>query len=496
MTENKMIIQQQSAKQITFISIGALILGHLMIPTNLPISFVGFFLASFLIYYHTLHKNDFFSFIMVIYFTNHFYYFNGYGGGFNIVAFLTIFSYLLINKKMPFEVKSNEKLFKVFTLFLLISSILGWSTNFVGKTHHLVISGLSFIGIILLLLVSSRLLITKIRIVIFLKISFILVVYSIIASINKYINFIPFDTPMLPKYALETGRVLVGGGILNSSSIYGEHSMLMLMLFTIYLLFGKNQYLSKIILYFGVILSFVNVFFSISRSVFILTVFGLIIIIILQYRISKINIHRQLSQIFIIIFISFLVIMIVNISGLGLVFERLAAFEEQYEKSGGSGFSLERVFDGSVFGRKESFDLGYDRYYSKDSWLIGFGWGTTDNNRFAFYVDTSIRQGTAHSQIFAILFLFGWVGLIAYFGLYLLAIFKSFSISGSYRFGFYENRLFAFSIGIILLMYIINEIKIDSISYQYYFGATIILLGLSFANINTFNLLRNSSQSR
>lgn len=483
--------KQQSAAHITFISLGALFLGHLMIPTNLPISLIGFLLTTAFVYHFTLEKNDVFSFIMVIYFTNHFDYFDGYGGGFNILAFLSILYFIFSNKRMPLELRSNQKFVTTFIYIFLLSSILGWSVNFAGAAHHLVISIISFLGILLLFIVASRLYISKIRILIFLKISIILTFYSLFASVNKYLNIIPFNTPMLPKYALNEMKIAVGGGVLNNSSIYGEQSMLMIILYGSFLLYGNNRYLSKRILYLAIILSLINVFFSISRSVLILSVVGFLLLIIFQYKIAPIKIGRQVATVLLIFVTGFAVIQVVNYSGLGLVFERLNAFEDQYEKSGGSGFSIDRIFDGSVFGRKESFDLGYERYHSKDSWLIGYGWGNADSNRIAFYVDTSTLQGTSHSQIFAVLFLFGWLGIFAYFGLYFYAIYKSFLISGTNISGMYDYRLFAFSLTLILLLFIVNEIKVDSISYQYYFGATIILLGLSFANINTFNLIKN-----
>jgi len=490
-TKQKMIyLKQQSAKKITYISLGALILGHLMIPTNLPISFIGFLLTATLVYYFTLGRNDVFSFIMVIYFTNHFNYFDGYGGGFNIVAFLCVLFFFIDKKRMPIELRSSQKFSTILIYVFLLSSILGWSVNFAGAMHHLVISIISFTGIILLFIVTSSLYISKIRITIFLKISIILAFYSLLASANKYLNIIPFNTPMLPKYALNEMKTVVGGGVLSNSSIYGEQSMLMIILFGTYLLFSKNRYLSKNILYSGILLSFINVFFSISRSVFILSLVGLILIIIFQYKVTLVNIRKQVATVFLILVSGFLVLQIVNYSGLGFVFERLSQFDEQYAKSGGGGFSIDRIFDGSVFGRKESFDLGYDRYHSRDNWLIGYGWGTSDNNRIAFYVDTSTLQGTSHSQIFAVLFLFGWFGLFSYYGLYFYAIYKSFFISGIKMGESFDYRLFAFSLAFILLLFIVNEIKVDSISYQYYFGATIILLGLSFANINSFNLIK------
>ncbi len=488
------LYKEHSTRNILYISFGALILGHLLIPTNLVVSTFGFIIITLFIYNLTLRKKDFFSFIMVIYFTNHFNYFFGYGGGFNIVAFFSILLFIILNKRMPLELKTNNRLITILISILLMSSVLGWFFNFVGENHHLVISVISFFGIILLLFVTTRLFISKSRIKIFLKLSLILAVYSIIASINSYFGLLTSKSPMLPIRLISDSTDFDFGGVFGSSPVYGENSMLLIILFMIFFLFSKNQLLSSKILFISIIFSFINVLFSASRSAFLLSLIGLLLIIIFQFKITVINIKKQVSTIFIVFFTSIIIILFARGIGLNYVFERLSNFEDQYYSSGGSGLTYDRFTDGSVFGRKESFYLGIERYFSKDSWLIGYGWNTSDNNRYAFYTDTSVLQGSAHSQIFAVIFLLGWIGFFAYYCLYFISIFKSFRLSGSKISGVYHNRLLAFAFSLIMLMFIIKEIKVDSISVQYYFGATIILLGLSFANINTIEMI--SSQKK
>ncbi len=112
--------------------------------------------------------------------------------------------------------------------------------------------------------------------------------------------------------------------------------------------------------------------------------------------------------------------LIVNRLGLGYVFTRLDEIQEVNKSAG--GVSVDRILEGSAFNRETAFTIAKERYKSKESWFIGYGWGLTKNNRDAFFVNPKILRTSPHSQIFAILFLFGWIGLFAYYGM----IFKNY----------------------------------------------------------------------
>jgi hypothetical protein len=482
---------QKTTKQLTFISLGALILGAIMVNTYFPNKFLniaGLFLTSLFVYSFTLRKNDVFSFIMVIYFCSLFPYSPSYGGGFNFVAFINILFYFVSKRRMPYDYKFNDKWLNRFTFLLVLSSILGWFTNYAGSEIEIFYSIFSFFGVIFLLLVSSRIIINTERVKIFLKLNFVLIIYSTIASINKYLKIITFSTPMMPIYGSDTGEGYIeGGGIIGSSPWYGEHSMILSILFIVFLILGNKKYGSNLMLSLGVLISFLNIFMSISRSVFILSLVGIVIIYILQFKLTSINITKQIGQITIIILLGFVTLWVVEFAGLKYVFERLDEIETKNKVAG--GISIDRIVDGSAFNRETAFDEGYRRYASKDSWIIGYGWGVGNNNRIAYYVDPSIPRGTAHSQIFAVLFLLGWLGFIAYFSLYFFLIKKSFTMIGFKAKYLITNRLFAFFSMITSLLFLFNEIKVDSISLPTYFGSTIILLGLAYANLNSVRLL-------
>jgi hypothetical protein len=291
---------KSSATKITLISLVSMFLALSMINTYIPnvsLNIIGLLVTSYFIFHNTLRKNDLFAFIMVMYFCSLFPYLTAKGGAFNHVGFVTGLLYLMARKKLPGEYTFNDKYFKLFAFIFFISSVVGWLSKYTGDKTDLLFSVFSFLGVMILFLVASRIIVTGERIKIFIQINMVLIVYSTIASLNKYIDIVPFNTPLLPIYAMEDAEYLnyfEGGGIIGSSPLYGEHSMILAMLFATYAIIASKQFeIRKSILIFFTILSVVNVFMSISRSVFLLTCFGILMIIILQFKFEKVRIPVQ-----------------------------------------------------------------------------------------------------------------------------------------------------------------------------------------------------------
>jgi hypothetical protein len=477
----------QSTKQITITSLGALVLGHLMINTyfsNIIVNIVGLLLTSYWIYVRTLKKNDFFSFVMVMYFCTPFPYLLAKGGGFNIVSFVIVFIYLISKNKLPSEIRLKDKLFYVFVAVLVISSVLGWVINFTGTSIQFVYSFITFFGVIFLMLVSSRIIITPSRIKIFIQLNIVLITYSLFVGLNRFIHIINFETPMLPVYG-NWGSIrsyFESGGIIGSSPYYAEYSLILLMLFSVfYFIKGNSIHINKKVMLTAIIIGYINIFMSISRSAFLLSFIGLLMIFILQLKVKRIKIRKLIRYSIIIILIGGSILLIVQMTGLNYMFERLDAIEET--KSNQGSFSLEKVYDGSIFQRKVAFDIAYERFYSKNSWVIGYGWGLTQNNRDAWFVDPSIKRVSVHSNYFAMLFSFGWLGAIAYFLLILRGITKSyFSIDDSNSTDF--SRIFSLFFVVSLTVFLINEIKVDCLHSPAYFGTTMMWIGLAYSASN------------
>lgn len=488
-TNNKIVIHIIKTSMI------ALLIGHLMQTTNILFFVVGLVICSLYVFYNTLQKNDIFSFVMVMFFCNFFPYQLSRGGAFNYVSVINIVLYLGLSTKSIFEIKQMNKKFYFLIAAWVISSILGWLFNFVGMPIDLFLSIFSFTGVIVLLLLAGHIYLNQERIIVFLKLNFFLIIYSTIASINTYLKIIPLS-PMMPRY----GERLQGfksyfeaGGIIGSSPFYGQHSLLLAILFITFYFIGystNHNAFSRKYLFIGALISIINVFMSISKAVLFSLIIGFVLYIFNQRKIIKIQLSKQVSQFLLLIFIVFITLLLVKVAGIDYVFDRI---EEQTERNRSSGklISVESFIDGSAFNRGTAFFEGKKKYQSKNSWLVGYGWGLTVNNRHAFYVDIGIRRGSAHSQYLAIFFLFGWLGTIAFWSLHLYSIWRSFSYSG-YRKYPTANRIFALASLGMLIMLMLTGLTADNISYSGYFTSTMIILGLSYANLN---MRRNEIES-
>lgn len=482
-----MAIHTPAAKKLTYISLGALLLGHLMMAGNDLLFAIGIAATSLFVFYHTLRKNDFFSFVMVMYFCSLFpYYTIGRGGVFSIVAFVCVSIYFLIKTSFPAETPLNGKILKVLLFLFIISSVTGWLTNFAGSKNDLFLSVLSFFGVVFLFIMASRTIFNSNRISLFIKINIVLITYSTIASVNKYINIIPFGTPMMPRYGhdIETLGYYESGGIIGPSPMYGQHSLLLLILFfSFYLISFYYKYpISRPKLLFGAIISFLNVFLSISKAVLLLSILCIGLIFLLQNRLVNTKMTRFAFQAILVVFFSFALFSLSNQLNIDYVFSRLEQTDRVIEETG--GLSLETIIDGRAINRSTAFEQAFIKYNSKAHWWVGYGWGLPRNMRYAFYVDPSIPRGSAHSQYFAVLFLFGWLGFFAFWGVHALGVAKSFFLMGKKKAN-YPNRVFALASLMFFLIFFAHGVTADNIYIPSYFAATIILIGLSFANINT-----------
>ncbi|MGI6338671.1 MAG: hypothetical protein ACOXZV_04740 [Bacteroidales bacterium] len=473
-------------KNILFISIISLVLAHFLVTTyfpNLAVNLTALLIISYFLYENTLKKNDFFSFLMVIYICSAFPILQAKGGGFNLVTFVTLLIYFIATGKFPFY-SVKDRLAKLFITILILSSILGWIFNYAGEGINIVYSIISFFGVIFLLLLSQSIDFNHERIALFIKINVIILFYALFVTVNRYLSIVNIETLFLPGRYLTTEN-FIATGIVGTSPVYGEFSMLCMTMFIIFYLSNiKYLQVKKKILLLGSLLAGISIIASISRSVFLLALLGLLLITITQFLLRLIKLNDVIKQLVVIFFFSLTVLFISNATGLDRIFYRFSQYEDTVLKE--DGISKETIFGGKALNREAAFKASRAKYHSRDNWLIGYGWGLTADNRKAFYVDTSIKRGSAHSQIFAVLFLFGWCGTIGYWGLFLRVIYLSYKRILNKKLE-NINLYFAFFSMIGFFLLLLNEIKVDNISVPNYFAMTMILLGLAYANVSKLN---------
>ncbi|MFW5983075.1 MAG: hypothetical protein ACOCQ4_01135, partial [bacterium] len=454
---------------------------------NLIINLVALVVIAFYTYNKTLKKKDLFTFLMVVYFMSAFPFLNVKGGGVNLIIFVAVLIYFLLNQKSPF-LGRQDKITNTFLVLWILSSILGWFSNYAGTGINIIYSAATFFGVIFVLLSARSIILTPTRIAVFIKLNLIIISYAIIAFINARLGILDVTTFLLPQSRVADYLYVEASGIIGSSPVYGEFSLIMLALFFVFYLFNPPEIrVSKRTFFVGALLAAASVVASISRSVFLLAFAGVVAIIFFQFLLYPARAKKAFGQ-FVLVFLFFASIYaVINFTGISYVFQRLESYEKSTIDQG--GISWETIKDGSAYNRSTAFAVANQKYHSRDNWLIGYGWGLPEDNRHAFYTDVNIARGSAHTQLYAILFLFGWIGTIGYWGLLFRIIYLSYNKIKEKKLHS-ANSVFAFfsMFGFGLMM--VNEIKVDNVSTPNYFTMTMILLGLSYANIKYYKKLR------
>jgi len=464
--------------------------------------FVFFVIAPIIviIFINTLvRRNDLFGILMALYICVHFPYMIRTGGFFTYVAFVIALWAFFKSKNLRTFYKLKLPSFpKLFLIILLTSSVIGWFLYFSGSVLDLILSVLSFLGIISLFILASNIEWNNWRFKVFFNINLVLILYSLLVSANAYLRIIPVNLPLFPIYAeewidelLTEGR-LEAGGIIGNSPMYGEHSMIMAMFFSIILITKKlrqNLDISFPWALIGFIASILNVFFSISRSIFLLCIFGLILIWLFNIMFNLKTVLLKPGRIITFAIALYIIIRVAEGLGLGFVFQRLDQIDFK-------NITLKSIQSGESINRATAFYYGQQRLNSRN-WLIGYGYGLEKNNRIAWFIDPDIERASPHSQYFAILFIFGWFGAIAYFGLivYLIIVLSKKIRKQKHRSDYFQPMALFFIVAFIL--FLISEYTKDAIAVASYFTVTMIWLGLGYSLLkkeNTF--MGNYSNSK
>lgn len=491
--KKKVSKESTSIKHIVLIALPALILAEVAQTTSLALFAFGLVLCTLLIYMTTLKKNRVFDYIMVMYMCCLFPAQLGLGGMFPLVAALILLIHQLSSMKFG-EVNSTDRYFKPLIGILLASSVLGWLFFNQSDMRDLVLGIVSFIGILSLFYLSGNLILTPTRIVKFIKLNVFLAFYALIASLNTMVKIIP-KVVFLPQWAgewIDTNTMFDAGagGIIGVSPFNGQHNMILAILFFSFYFYSVSSKLfniNKKILILGIILSVLNVFTAGSKAVLAALIVLILLVYFLQGRLSSnINFGNRLYQIFGLAIISLGIFYLVSVVGFDNVFRRYEDQIERNEKNTGEVFTLEGVLDGTVINRSSAFKASFANYRTRN-WLIGYGWSTMKYQIDAFYGNSVFRKtrgGSAHSQYFSTLFLFGWLGFFAFWILHIRGITKSFRFLGQKKYPI-ENRIFAIaSIGMIFAL-MMHGVTADNSWYAGYFASTLIIIGLGYSNINS-----------
>ncbi|HCT86490.1 MAG: hypothetical protein A2X11_09240 [Bacteroidetes bacterium GWE2_42_24] len=482
-----------SIKRIVFTALPALVLAEIAQKKDPVLIAFGAILIAIWIYNRTLRKGHQFDYIMVMFMCCLFPVQIGFGGVFPLVAMLIYFIQLFSFRKFG-EINTSDAYFKPLIGILLLSSVLGWLFVNQSDNLNLFVSILSFVGILSLLYFSGSVIVTPLRIVLFIKLNVFLTFYSLIASLNTIVKIIP-NMVLLPQWAgewINTNALFEAGagGIVGVSPLNGQFNLLLAILFFsfyFYSLSNTRFIINKKVLITGVVLSVINIFTAGSKAVFTSMIVLVFLVYLLQRKLSSDRkLGKSLYQAVVVLVITVGIFGLVSTLGFDHILKRFEYQIEKNEENTGKVFTLEGVLDGTVLNRSNAFEAAFVNY-DRRNWFIGYGWSTHEFQLDAFYgnsVFRTTRGGSAHSQYFSTLFLFGWIGFLAFWILHVRLIKKSY-IFLSQKMHPIENRIFAMAcIGMVLAL-MIHGVTADNTWYASYFASTLITIGLGFSNVNS-----------
>ncbi len=490
-------IESTSIKRIVLIAMPALILAQIAQTTNLMLFGIGVVVSTGLIYITTLNKNRVFDYIMVMYMLCLFPAQTGLGGTFPLVAALIFLIHLISPKKFG-ELNNTDLYFKPLIFILLASSALGWLFVNQSDLRAFILGILSFTGILSLLYLSGSVFLTSERIIKFIKLNVFLAFYALIASLNTIVKIIP-NLVFLPQWAGEwiDAKTLFdagAGGIVGVSPLNGQHNLILAILFFSFYFYSFSAQrfsINKRILILGVLLSVINIFTAGSKAVFTALIFIVLLVYFMQGKLSShINVGKRFYQMIALGVLSVGIFYLVTALGFDNVFNRYEQQLERNERNTGQAFTLEGVLDGTVLNRSTAFEAAFANYRTRN-WLIGYGYSTPKYQIDAFYGNSiyrTLRGGSAHSQYFSTLFLFGWLGFFAFWILHIRGITKSYGFLRQKKYPI-ENRLFALATVGMLLALMIHGITADNSWFAGYFASTLIIVGLGYSNFNSARYL-------
>jgi hypothetical protein len=478
-----------STKKVIALGIILLLIAHLTIRAYVPtllINFGSIFFIGIIIFFYTIKKLDIFYFIMLIYLSSYFLFGAAQGGSFNYVAFLVVSISIFVGKKM-FEVKNIDLPITFLIFVLIVNNAIGWMFKNPGSMMEIVQGIICFIAYIFLFNLSRHILLTPLRIKTFIQINIFIMVYNVIFNINNMIGYIKINSPIVSTVEKMFGNLRGASGTIGSSAILGENALMLLILFVPLLLSSYTRgiiNIKKSILTLGIIAAILNIVFSGSRSILILTIIFLFVLFV-SNQLNLIKSLNKKSNYFSFLFLILISLIIVYY----FVDVEYLLYRLTFSDIGDTKINLQTIIEGGAVHRDWAFEVGRENI-DRESWWVGYGWSVPEISRMAWFKNVDINRTSPHSIYFAAVPLFGWVGTFAFIGIFIVTTWRLFRIIIKFRNKGSVLILLSFSFTLIFIFQLINGYKADFIYLPHYVMAVWIWLGL--ANNIYYNLKKQT----
>lgn len=486
----------ESIFKVLVISLLTIISAHIILaaPRNIILIIISLSINIFLIYYlyfFSRLKQSAFSILMVLFIGSHFTIFlNGAGGMFNLIAsaFLPLY---LIRKPIDINIKRDNTV-RALIFTLIFCNLLGYvigdlDGQFIG------LGLLSFTGILFLFFLANNIELNTERVKIFIYITALMALLNLFVTTNTIIKIIDIRSPLfISLYENDNIFAIANTGTLDTIEIFGEWSMLssfilLPFIFNRFTLQSFN-FKGRSLIIIGFISSILCALLSFSKSVFLLTIAGLILNFILTTIYFK-NYRNILKVIIVSPMVLLLIPLFIDFFQFDAIFERISENPDYLANFLNNPLTAEGT------SREKVFEEGFKRLSERD-WIFGNGWSNPEGNYYTWFGSyQQLQFRDFHSLYLSLIPIFGYSGSIAFFGLYIVAIYRLFNIIIKYR---KSNSVFVYlATGLIFLIifFLIDQYKVTA-TRNSYFSIAIIWLGLSLNLSHNFKKLENDSQIR
>ncbi|CAB1060957.1 hypothetical protein D1BOALGB6SA_5724 [Olavius sp. associated proteobacterium Delta 1] len=476
-------------KKIITLSIISLIIGHM----SLRIYFSNYFINSFsiatillIMYFQFVTNREVFGFILVIFICSMFRFGVSNGGLFNIIGFF-IAPLLYLSRRNNDDPKMQNNPLNFFIIIFILSNIFGWAIKNTMPTRDMIYGIISLFGMIFIFIITSKVEITKERLNLFIRVLVVISIYMFFVNINQEFNIFKTRTPLLWGSDIQSRHSFSTFG---DSELFGEYGLLTFVFLYPLLLSKLTKYdlnLNENIVTLGLIISLLHIIMSGSRSVVLILVFILTIFSLFSH-LSGTRVINKHFNIFPYAILALPLIIILN------MFFKYDYILSRFSKINFTKMNIENVITGQEINRKYAFSFALDRI-SSETWFVGYGWGTTKSNGKAWFKNPLIRKLRAdyHSLYLSLPMLFGWFGATSFVMIILNILYNLIKIIIKNKFNYNYIVLVTFSLILLIISFLFNQYKINSMRWPQYFMLVWVWLGLANAVINTY---KQSSSNR
>ena len=472
--------------KILLISLACLLAGHMAMKAYFPspIFWVfGFLIPFILLFWVLVIKRAEFSVILVIYVLNHFVYAENQGGLWCIVSFCVFLSYYIIFKLGHRSIFSGPGYLKWLFLVLILSNFVGLIIKNPMPLLTKAQGALTFFSYIMLYFFVSQQIITRKRLSQFFWITGFVSLYMLIVSINQKFAFVSLSTPLFPLVDNQMGYTSQHShGTMGSSPLYAENSLMMLAI--VFPFLQNKKFLLKLdikqiwiaILF---VILVINLLASNSRNTLLMFFAGIAIHFIIQ----SFNRKTLSLPLFIAAFV------LLSVLAYFPTHVGLDTFINKLQLIDFKSITLAGIISGEDINRYNVFPFILDRL-KENSWLIGYGYGTFDNNTLAWFGTLNTNIYDPHSMYMALPMTFGWIGAIAFL-LIILSIYFNLVrslLSDQSRFfpPYLKGAMVGLAVGWALIL--INEYKVNVLAKINYHAIFWLWLGLTSALVRTADI--------